>query len=45
MKKVRENPVPTGTEYRISRPDTIFTGKTGNRKKLGKPGETGVEIG
>jgi len=36
LKTGRENPVPTGTVYRLSRPDIIFAGKTEKREKYGK---------
>jgi len=44
LKTGRENPVPTGTVYRLSRSDIVFTGKTGkNRKNPANPGAEAVE--
>ncbi|KAF8726740.1 hypothetical protein HU200_019210 [Digitaria exilis] len=45
MKTGRENRVPTETVYRISRPQSVFTGKTGIWEKIGKSNESGSENG
>jgi len=36
VKTGRENPVPTGSVFRFTRPYTVFIGKTGNRSGNGK---------